>query len=250
MMISPTLLPALLAMAGVAMVSRLNGTRRLQLRPAALLVATAIVVVLPYSIERSISVNGPVFVRGNFGLELFISNNDNATATYNENMATGQVLHRWHPMASRSEALRVRQMGEGPYHSEMRQRATTWIKTHPGKFASLTFGRIKEFWFPSSRSTIKIAFLWGLSIASIGWLLSVAINGRDRRSAIARLWLVALGGYSLLHYVIQADVRYRYPVHGLLLLAASAGAADLLRRNRERRAERRVEAIEKAQQAA
>ncbi|MEW5917143.1 MAG: glycosyltransferase family 39 protein, partial [Gemmatimonadota bacterium] len=171
LLISPTLILPLLAMVGLSLISRMNGIQRLSLRPASILVATAVAVVLPYSIERSIRIGGPVFVRSNLGLELFISNNDEAYATYNANMASRRVLHRWHPMAVRAEALRVRAMGEGPYHTDMRRRATEWIRAHPAAFGRLTLGRIKEFWFPASPSTVKVAFLGGLSIAGISWLV-------------------------------------------------------------------------------
>jgi hypothetical protein len=41
-----------------------------------------------------------------------------------------------------------------------------------------------------------------------------------------------LFAFSLIQYVIQADVRYRYPLQGLLLLATSAGAVELFQRRR------------------
>ncbi|MGH7694209.1 MAG: hypothetical protein ACRENH_04480 [Gemmatimonadaceae bacterium] len=42
--------------------------------------------------------------------------------------------------------------------------------------------------------------------------------------------MAAVIAFSLIHYVIQADVRHRYPLQGLLLLAACACALDVMRR--------------------
>jgi hypothetical protein len=123
-------------------------------------------------------------------------------------------------------------MGEGPYNLRLQRQAIAWIVTHPARFARLTIERLKEFWFPTSNSAIKTAFLWSVAIAGLTWLVAHARARDSDRATLARFWLVALVAYSLVHYVIQADVRYRYPVQGLLLLATSAGAVELLRKRR------------------
>ncbi len=230
-LITPTLLPVLVALLVYGLFSR-DDNRRLLPRQAAAALGAAAIVFVPYSIERSVRLGGPVLVRSNFGLELFLSNNDRADARYLQNMEPGRSMLRYHPLAQRREAMRVRTMGEGAYNALLQRRAMVWIASHPARFARLTSARVKEFWFPTSNSGLKTAFLWGVAIAGIGWLVSLA-RGRDpERAALARAWLVAMFAYSLVHYVIQADVRYRYPIQGLLLLATSAGALELLQRRR------------------
>jgi len=230
-LIAPTLLPVMLALVAYGLLSR-SENGHLVPRQAAAAVAAAALVFLPYSIERSLSVGGPVLVRSNFGLELFVSNNDVAEPRYLQNMSPGKSMLRYHPMAQRREAMRVRAMGEGAYNALLQRRAMAWIVAHPARFTRLTLARAKEFWFPTSNSALKTAFLWSVAIAGVAWLASLA-RGRDpERATLARAWLVALVAYSLVYYVIQADVRYRYPVQGLLLLATSAGAVELFHRRR------------------
>jgi dolichyl-phosphate-mannose-protein mannosyltransferase len=230
-LITPTLLPVLFALLAYGMVLRADNTR-LKPRQAAAALAAAALVFVPYSVQRSLALRAPVLVRSNFGLELFLSNNDRAQARFLENMAPGGVVRQHHPLARRREAIRVRTMGEGAYNATLRRRAVAWIVRHPARFTRLTLIRAKEFWFPTSNSALKTAFLWGVAIAGIGWLASLAL-GRDPEGAtLGRSWLVALFAFSLIQYVIQADVRYRYPVQGLLLLATSAGAVELFRTRR------------------
>ncbi len=121
-------------------------------------------------------------------------------------------------------------MGEAAYQAMMRERATDWIASYPQRFASLTGGRIAEFWFPTANRMIKTLYLYALTVFGVGWLVVVARTRSDQRTSLARFWLAALVAFSLIHYVIQADVRYRYPWQGLLLLASSACALDVMRR--------------------
>jgi len=230
-LIAPTLLPVFLALMVYGMV--LSGDNaRLRPRQAAAALAAAALVFVPYSVQRSLALRAPLLVRSNFGLELFLSNNDRAQTRYLENMAPDGVLRNHHPLARRSEAMRVRTMGEGAYHALLRRQATAWIIHHPARFTRLTLARVKEFWLPTSNSVVKTAFLWGVAISGIAWLVSLACGRDPERATLARLWLVALFAFSLIHYVIQADVRYRYPIQGLLLLATSAGAVELFQRRR------------------
>lgn len=229
-LLAPTLLPVMLALLLFGVVWRSAGVSLLRPRDAALVVAAAALVFVPYSIERSVRVGGLTLVRSNFGLELFLSNNPDAQVRFLDNIATGRVIQRYHPLALGTEAERVQAMGEGPYNTMMRHRAAEWIAANPGQFARLTLGRIREFWFPTTNSVVKSLLLWGLTGVGVGWLLLHAIRGKDEHATIARACLVAIVAYSLLFYVIQADVRYRYPIQGLLTVAAAAGALELLRR--------------------
>ncbi|HEV8362353.1 MAG TPA: glycosyltransferase family 39 protein, partial [Gemmatimonadaceae bacterium] len=228
-LITPTLLPVLFALVAYGMVLR-GENARLKPRQAAAALGTAALVFVPYSVQRSLALRAPVLVRSNFGLELFLSNNDRAQARFLENMAPGGVMRQHHPLSRRRESIRVRSMGEGAYNALLQRRAIAWIIAHPARFTRLTLTRVKEFWFPTANSALKTAFLWGVAIAGIGWLASLALGRDAERSTLARLWLVALFAFSLIQYVIQADVRYRYPLQGLLLLATSAGAVELFQR--------------------
>lgn len=232
-LIAPTVLPIFLALVASGLLSR--SEHRLRARQALATLASAALVVAPYSINRSLALHGPVLVRSNFGLELFLSNNDNATPRFQDNMAPGHAILLYHPLAQRHEAVRVRMLGEVRYNRMLRRRAIAWIATHPAGFARLTSWRLKEFWFPTSNSILKTAFLWSVTVVAVAWLVAQA-RGAGRDSArLARLWLVALVAYSLVHYVIQADVRYRYPIQGLLVLATSAAVVDVVEKQRRRR---------------
>ncbi|HJU74870.1 MAG TPA: glycosyltransferase family 39 protein [Gemmatimonadaceae bacterium] len=237
-LLTPTLLPVLLALLVVGALPSLSAGRRLTITHGVAALVGAMLVFVPYSVERSLALRAPLLVRSNFGLELFISNNDAAHPRFLDNMADSAVMHRYHPLLRRSEAIKVMNMGEGAYHAMLRRQAVDWIADHPGAFLRLTSARFVQFWLPTANHPVKTVFLALLTVFGIGWFGRHVRRG-DPHVVAARLWLTAIVAFSLLHYAIQADIRYRYPVQGLFLLAAGAGLVDFARRLRPARAQAR-----------
>jgi hypothetical protein len=99
------------------------------------------------------------------------------------------------------------------------RKALAWISSNPRAFASLTGRRFLKYWFPylgSLRYAIPTGVLTILSFAGL------AILFRNNRRAA---WMLAsvLLLYPLVHYVVQFDARYRYPIFwATILLAAYA----------------------------
>ncbi|MCU1263505.1 MAG: hypothetical protein JWO80_6390 [Bryobacterales bacterium] len=177
-----------------------------------LAMALAGLIAAPWAWRNHEKLGAWIWSRDNLGLELSLSNSDLATPTMRDNIRLG--LHRAsHPSKSLIEADKVCYYGEAAYNRIKGQRAVTWIRDHPGRFAALTVQRMCWFWFPS------IYF---------GLLVTLAVYGiRNAQSAwiFATVWLL----FPLLYYVIQYDPRYRHPMEWSVLLAASKGVDDLRR---------------------
>jgi len=201
---------------------------RHQLRRYFLFAALKIMVVAaclaPWTIRNYFALGAPIVTRSNNGIELRISNNDFAVSDQRENMLRG-LFNRYHPLQSRAEALKVRQLGEIEYNRELVAEARQWIYSHPRRFLELTLGRIRCFWFyidPTSRT--KTAFLW--LIDALGFL-GLAVALRRRPVAGVALGLITLV-YPLPNYLVHVGLRQSYPVEWLMLLLASSLANGAL----------------------
>lgn len=215
---SPVLLPPLLAL------SCLAGWRASPARGILLRACTAFLAVLaPWTIRNAIDFHRLIPVRGDFGLELAVSNNNEATPDLNENTRT-RYAHQHHPFDGLKPALDlIAAGGESAYSDRMLREAFIWISAHPRRFAALAFGREADFWIPVSRYRWHAAGMTLVTVlAFAGWI----VTWRRVRPAAWILIAVPLS-YSLTFIAIEACIRYTYPVCWSFLLAAAALTAAL-----------------------
>lgn len=174
----------------------------------------------PWTIRNYRALGGIIFVRSNFGLEFNLSNHPGAYALAVDNIEIGiphNYFHEHHPWASLEAAEQVRQMGEIQFNREYLRQSVEWIRANPSEFAKLTAERIVFFWFtPSESQRLKSIFLMGWTLAAAAGLW-VALR---RRSELGALLLILWIGYPFVHYVVQANTRYRDPIEWSVTLLA------------------------------
>ncbi len=144
---------------------------------AAVEVLVAFACLAPWAIRNYFALGSPVFTRTNAGIELRISNNDQAGPDQRENSLNG-LFNRYHPLQNPAEAEKVKQLGEIEYNRRAMEEAKNWIRNHPRRFAELTLGRIRRFWFyvdPTSR--VKTLFLWVVDALGLAGLAVSLVNG-------------------------------------------------------------------------
>jgi hypothetical protein len=191
-------------------------TRARAWRGVAWVVAGAALVCLPWTIRNYERFHSVFFVRDNFGIELYTSNNPCAQSGAYENLMSG--CH-WltHPYGNRAIETEVLEKGEIRFNHEMLRRALSWIRSNPSLFAQLTARRLVCFWFPDLgglRYSIALGILTILSFAGLAWMF------RENRFAA---WLISstLLVFPLIHYVVQFEERYRYPIYWATILPAA-----------------------------
>ena len=166
------------------------------------------------------------FVRDNLGLELYVSNNDFAEASFALNQANG-CYRRVHPNSSDAEGRECQVLGETEYYRRRGAAAFDWIRLHPARFGALTAARCRMFWFPDADGSPwyarSIAFV---TISAVMGLLLLA----RRRDPIVVFFAGALSIYPLIYYLVQSDPRFRTPILWISLLAGGYLLADLARR--------------------
>jgi hypothetical protein len=178
---------------------------------AAIQIAAVAFCLLPWIIRNSYALGAPIATRSNFGLELRVSNNNEATPDQLTNYLSG-VYDRYHPLQNKREALKVKQLGEVAYNREAADEAKSWIRAHRSRFIRLCIGRARCFWFYPDHSRIKALF--GDLTAVLGLIGFFLLLRSHRASGIAVGIILLL--YPAPNYLIHVGARQRYPIDWLL----------------------------------
>jgi hypothetical protein len=159
---------------------------------------------------------GAFVIRTNLGMTLYSSNNDCAESSLLKNTARN-CYQTHHPNTSVAEAQLLRQMGEVAYDRKRIDDTKLWIRANPARFAELTKTRFVEFWFPPLDENVVATYtIWIATALALPGLVLMAL----RRQSMAWYIVAVLVLYPMLYYIVVSDVRYRYPVLWLTLLAA------------------------------
>ncbi len=169
--------------------------------------AIAGVMVLPWMIRNENVLGAPVWGRSNFGLELHLSNNDLAAATWDGNKARGNFL-TMHPSTNDGERIRVREVGEIAYNREKLQEAKSWIAAHPLHFMMLTAERAFLFWFPDMMRATQTVALGVVTLAGIAGFVLFWRTG----APASRYFLILCVFTAAPLCLFQASGRLRYPI--------------------------------------
>ena len=178
---------------------------------------------LPWFVRNFEQFHSVFFVRDNFGLELYTSNNPCARPTMLENFLSGCHVQT-HPNGNPFIAADVAREGEIRFNREMLRRALSWITSNPGKFGWLTERRILRYWFPylgSFRYSIPMGILTVLSFVG----LVLMYRGHRRATLLLASTLLI---YPLVHYLVQFEARYRYPIFWATLLPAAYAIVQII----------------------
>lgn len=186
-------------------------------------VATTALVVLPWILRNHLEVGASV-VRTGLGLNLYISNNDCSQTSMYEDLHNGCAA-RYEPNMNVKEASAVRDLGEVGYDRARLATTRVWIRNHRYRFVHLTAARFLTFWFPQKEDhPVKAVSIWIATALSFPGLILMAF----RRLRITLFIFTVLAVYPLLYYVVISEVRFRYPVLCLSLLAAGYLLTPLL----------------------
>jgi hypothetical protein len=222
-LLSPSILPA----AGLMLAAELffqAAQRKQVLRGAFVMLAIGAICVAPWIYRNYRALGGFVAVRSNFGLELWVGNNPEATGrTFGTHADDPNgILWRIHPYSNKQEKAHLKAIGELAYMREKLHQALAWIREHPRRFVDLTLTRAQLYWFPpadmwtptTSARGLKATF-WCLT--SLGVLIG-AIELLRRRQSYAWILLAGILGPALVYMITHVDVHYRYPALALSVL--------------------------------
>ena len=190
------------------------GQRGRMILKGSVVVATALLVLLPWALRNSAVSGEASITKSNLGYHLYVGNNPRAT---------GSLFYE----------------GRAPYWVDGRQphkqseylaMAISWIAQHLAKFLMLTLKRIQYFWYviggkDHSQMELIGAWLWltFVFVAGLGSLWPGQSSG-----GVGLLWLF-IAIYPLVFYITHASFyRHRYHIEPFVLILASHGLHRVL----------------------
>jgi hypothetical protein len=188
----------------------------------------AILCCVPWTVRNYVVFHKFVPLRSNFPLEFYIGNNNN--------YATRQFV--WPPKITKErELLRYFRLGEVAFMEEEQQKATEFIRTHPGVATELIGEKFVSFWtgvaqpvqvFKTTDSLLIRTLIVCNTLAALGALLGLAalIANRSLYATPAAVFPLV---FPWLYYVTHPNLRYRHPIDPVILLLTAVAAASTWR---------------------
>jgi hypothetical protein len=195
------------------------------------LVATStfmfVLALLPWTIRNYYAVDGLVFVKSNFGLELWLGNNPAVNEIYSPDL---------HPGKDKRQLLELVMDGEPNYNRQKQREAIAFIKAQPRLFLKHTLVRIGDTWTASYDSQLdpwiytlglRRADIWFCSIFSLFSLagMIIALRSRFWESIPLALCVVLI---PIPYYITHTSMRYRHPIDPFLTIFAVCAIAQIL----------------------
>lgn len=192
--------------------------------------AMAMLLIAPWLLRDHLVFHHWVFLRDNLPLELRYSNHDDA-APSGQTLLHVEASNMLHPYHSREEAAKVARLGEYNYNRLQSQLASSWIRSHPGEFATLTAQRVWYFWFASPEHKLERIETILYTLLGLCGLWTVR---RRCGKQIFYLFCAALATFPLVYYVVQYIPRYRIPIDWMVWLSAGLFTVEMVERRRAR----------------
>lgn len=218
LLLSPAFFPVMLAWMAIE-IARTPKWRCKTVRSAGAALAVASLTLMPWTLRNHLELGGWIFVRDNFGLELFLSHHDGAPLDFLDRAALVSLGQR-HPWRSPEESARVARLGEVAYQREKLHAAFAWVRANPREACERLVRRIVRFWFlPWGRMSFRI-FSWAVTAAALtAWFIWWIRTRHAASWLIGGLWVA----FPLVYYLLLIDNRYRYPIEWSLYLMAGHG---------------------------
>jgi len=200
--------------------------RSLNLKAVLLLAGLPLLIISPWLLRNYKVFGAFIFIRDDLGTELAVSNNDCASAWSLDNTHSA-CFSQVHPNANLELDERIAAIGEFRFNKERLKAAWSWTRTHWVEFAALSAKRFLFFWFPAAAGGRGLELLGTLvvSLITAASIPGLVLMYRANRFA-AYLLASCLFSFPLVHYLVQVDLRYRFPI----LWVSSMATAFLLTR--------------------
>jgi hypothetical protein len=179
-----------------------------------------VLVVSPWLVRNYLTFGELVFIKSNFGVELYVANYEGSTG-----LSAGLPLH---PAANEHELAQLHQMGELPYVAEKKRQALRFIAAHPATFIWLSLKRVLYFWagtpqlmqiFRLSGRFVTVRYILFTSVSVLAFSgLWLAFH---RRIPAVPLFAIPLIVLPLAYYVTHPTPRYRHPIEPAMILLAA-----------------------------
>src|SRR5277367_1290711 len=195
-------------------------------RPA-LALGVAFLCCVPWTIRNYVIFHKLIPLRSNFGLELWVGNND----SYDETLEIVPA-----PDPARAELHEYIRVGETAYMAEKLRAATLFIRAHPRLEAVLWWRRFLAIWtgsetplksFADAETLLVRVVLVTNLLGAIGTALGMVmllVRRNIYAFPLAALPLI----HPILYYATHPSLRYRHPIDPALAVLVAVGIASIL----------------------
>jgi len=180
----------------------------LRLPPSSVLVMilSASVVVLPWSLRNLRVFHQWVTVRSNLGLEFRLAQNDFSQGGFST----------IHPAGSPETRGLMRRVGEPAAYAALGRDGLQWVRAHPVEFAKRMLKRMVAFWIPKGPS-LRYAASFAVALAALCGFLLLLIQKHPAALVVGIVWLT----FPAVYYLVRSHPRYQQPIAFSLYLMAS-----------------------------
>jgi len=180
--------------------------------PAAAALAAALCCV-PWTIRNYVVFHQFVPLRSNFGLELWLGNNDQVPDTW-----AGQL----HPNDFEPERHKFSQMGEIAYMKEKQHEAIQFMVSHPRDTMRFFWRRFADTWDPiqdvwrAARWDFRLLLVSNIVVSIFG-LAGLLALFREKNQFAFPIAVFPLA-FPIVYYVTHSSLRYRHPIDPVLVV--------------------------------
>lgn len=176
--------------------------------------------VSPWLVRNQIVFGKFIPLRSNFGLELYLGNNEQVPQTW-----------AWwlHPYGNTEERQRFQKLGEIQYMAEKQLAALQFIRTHPRQFLRLTWNRFAQTWtalddslleiLPRANLRLRLEILFNCALSLLAFFGLYFLSKDGNFSALPLAIVVFL--FPAVYYLTHTTARYRHPIDPLLVFLAA-----------------------------
>jgi 4-amino-4-deoxy-L-arabinose transferase-like glycosyltransferase len=193
---------------------------RRRLPSAALLARFAlffVLALLPWTMRNYFEFGNLMFVKSNFGVELWLGNNPDVKDVYTQ---------QHHPMQDYREYKLLFLAGEPTYNKLKQQQALAFIQQNPETFRRLLWNRFVDTWtgyYDTREGTyvktlgLLLPFIWMTALYSFVAFLGLLVAVAKKASESLPLVFCAVL-FPIPYYITHTSLRYRHPIDPVLTI--------------------------------
>jgi 4-amino-4-deoxy-L-arabinose transferase-like glycosyltransferase len=175
-----------------------------------------LLVFAPWPLRNALVLHAFVPLRSTIGLELWMGNREGADGFLDPSVF---------PLFNPRELAMYTTQGEVAYMAGKQAMAKAYIVSHPAGFLRLSGVRLVRFWSGTGTRDGSAWFAFHALLTTSLGMLGVWRLCRQRRFALATLFLLPLLLFPFPYYVTHAEFRYRLVVDPLLTILGAGGLA-------------------------
>jgi 4-amino-4-deoxy-L-arabinose transferase-like glycosyltransferase len=185
-----------------------------------------VLALLPWTIRNYYAIDGLVFVKSNFGMELWLGNNPAV-----KNMYTPEL----HPINDLSQRISLIMAGEPNYNRARQRQAIAYIENHPRTFLNHLGDRFADTWAATYDAQVEpwilalhlsradVWFCAAFSVSSFAGLIFALLETWADSLPLA----ICLILFPIPYYLTHTAIRYRHPIDPFMTIFTIFAAMKL-----------------------